>query len=180
MKFWRPGITGKLFIAILATCIVLLISMHWAVRISFERGFIDYIKRGNEQRLTMLGDALSDELGVQCGVLHFEDVELDLLAGELLELGANALSLGATAADDDARTSGVDVHTHAVTGTLDDDTGHARTLEILAHGLADGVIFENEVAVAFAGLVGIGEPLGTMVLSDAQAIAKWIDLLTHL
>ena len=74
----------------------------------------------------------------------------------------------------------MDVHTHAVTGTLDDDTGHARTLEILAHGLADGVIFENEVAVAFAGLVGIGEPLGTMVLSDAQAIAKWIDLLTHL
>lgn len=61
MKFWRPGITGKLFIAILTTCIVLLISMHWAVRISFERGFIDYIKRGNEQRLTMLGDALSEQ-----------------------------------------------------------------------------------------------------------------------
>ena len=61
MKFWRPGITGKLFLAIFATCIVLLISMHWAVRISFERGFIDYIKRGNEQRLTMLGDALSEQ-----------------------------------------------------------------------------------------------------------------------
>ena len=28
MKFWRPGITGKLFLAIFATCIVLLISMH--------------------------------------------------------------------------------------------------------------------------------------------------------
>ncbi|MFU8371243.1 two-component system sensor histidine kinase BaeS [Raoultella ornithinolytica] len=61
MKLWRPGITGELFLAILATCIVLLISMHWAVRISFERGFIDYIKRGNEQRLTMLGDALSEQ-----------------------------------------------------------------------------------------------------------------------
>ncbi|HDU3561088.1 TPA: two-component system sensor histidine kinase BaeS [Klebsiella aerogenes] len=61
MKLWRPGITGKLFQAIFATCIVLLISMHWAVRISFERGFIDYIKRGNEQRLTMLGDALSEQ-----------------------------------------------------------------------------------------------------------------------
>ena len=61
MKLWRPGITGKLFLATLATCIVLLISMHWAVRISFERGFIDYIKRGNEQRLTMLGDALSEQ-----------------------------------------------------------------------------------------------------------------------
>ena len=61
MKLWRPGITGKLFLAIFATCIVLLISMHWAVRISCERGFIAYIKRGNEQRLTMLGDALSEQ-----------------------------------------------------------------------------------------------------------------------
>ena len=61
MKFWRPGITGKLFLAIFATCIVLLISMHWAVRISFERGFIDYIKHGNEQRLQILSDALSEQ-----------------------------------------------------------------------------------------------------------------------
>ncbi|POT59624.1 two-component system sensor histidine kinase BaeA [Citrobacter amalonaticus] len=61
MKFWRPGITGKLFLAIFATCIVLLISMHWAVRVSFERGFIDYIKHGNEQRLQLLGDALGEQ-----------------------------------------------------------------------------------------------------------------------
>lgn len=61
MKIWRPGISGKLFLAILATCIVLLISMHWAVRISFERGFIDYIKRGNEQRLQLLSDALAEQ-----------------------------------------------------------------------------------------------------------------------
>lgn len=31
------------------------------VRLSFEHGFIDYIKRGNEQRLMMLGDALADQ-----------------------------------------------------------------------------------------------------------------------
>ncbi|WLI77710.1 two-component system sensor histidine kinase BaeS [Kosakonia sp. H02] len=61
MTFWRPGITAKLFLAILTTCIVLLITMHWAVRISFERGFIDYIKRGNEQRLQMLSDSLADQ-----------------------------------------------------------------------------------------------------------------------
>ncbi|MFJ2974965.1 two-component system sensor histidine kinase BaeS [Kluyvera sp. NPDC087067] len=61
MKLWRPGISGKLFFAILATCIVLLISMHWAVRVSFERGFIDYIKRGNEQRLQLLSDALAEQ-----------------------------------------------------------------------------------------------------------------------
>lgn len=35
--------------------------MHWAVRISFERGFIDYIKHGNEQRLQLLSDALGEQ-----------------------------------------------------------------------------------------------------------------------
>ncbi len=80
MKFWRPGITGKLFVAIFATCIVLLITMHWAVRVSFERGFIDYIKHGNEQRLQGLSDALGNSIactvtGVFCAitiVLYFK------------------------------------------------------------------------------------------------------------
>ncbi|AFJ46537.1 two-component system sensor histidine kinase BaeS [Shimwellia blattae] len=61
MKIWRPGITGKLFLAILASCILVLVLMHWAVRVSFERGFIDYIKHGNEQRLTLLSDALGEQ-----------------------------------------------------------------------------------------------------------------------
>ena len=65
MKLWRPGITGKLFLAIFATCIMLLVTMHWAVRISFERGFIDYIKHGNEQRLKMLSDALGEQYELQ-------------------------------------------------------------------------------------------------------------------
>ncbi|MDA5549976.1 two-component system sensor histidine kinase BaeS [Yersinia massiliensis] len=54
----RIGITGKLFMAIFATCMLVLITMHWGVRASFERGFIDYIKQSNEQRINMLGDAL--------------------------------------------------------------------------------------------------------------------------
>ncbi|HEY1845534.1 MAG TPA: two-component system sensor histidine kinase BaeS [Buttiauxella sp.] len=61
MKFWRPGITGKLFLAIFSTCLLVLAIMHWGVRLSFERGFIDYIKRGNEQRLEMLSDALGEQ-----------------------------------------------------------------------------------------------------------------------
>lgn len=61
MKLWRPNITAKLFLAIFATCILLLITMHWAVRFSFERGFIGYIKRGNEQRLMLLSEALADQ-----------------------------------------------------------------------------------------------------------------------
>ncbi|WP_421506682.1 two-component system sensor histidine kinase BaeS [Erwinia rhapontici] len=57
----RIGITAKLFAAIFSTCMLVLITMHWGVRLSFEHGFIDYIKRGNEQRLTLLSDALADQ-----------------------------------------------------------------------------------------------------------------------
>lgn len=58
MKF---GITAKLFLAIFATCMLVLVTMHWGVRVSFERGFIDYIKRGNEQRVMQLRDALAEQ-----------------------------------------------------------------------------------------------------------------------
>ncbi|MGS0639856.1 two-component system sensor histidine kinase BaeS, partial [Citrobacter sp. VF227] len=61
MKFCLRVTTGKLFLAIFATCILLLISMPWFVRISFERGFSAYIKNGNEQRLQMLSDALGEQ-----------------------------------------------------------------------------------------------------------------------
>jgi two-component system sensor histidine kinase BaeS len=57
----RIGITGKLFMAIFATCMLVLITMHWGVRISFERGFIDYIKQSNEQRIALLADALEEQ-----------------------------------------------------------------------------------------------------------------------
>ncbi|QCR35319.1 two-component system sensor histidine kinase BaeS [Nissabacter sp. SGAir0207] len=57
----RIGITGKLFLAIFATCMLVLITMHWGVRMSFEHGFIDYIRHGNEQRIEMIGDALEDQ-----------------------------------------------------------------------------------------------------------------------
>ncbi|WP_279050527.1 two-component system sensor histidine kinase BaeS [Cedecea davisae] len=61
MKLWRSGITSKLFLAIFSTCLLLLAIMHWGVRLSFEHGFIDYIKRGNAQRLEMLSDALGEQ-----------------------------------------------------------------------------------------------------------------------
>ncbi len=57
----RIGITAKLFIAIFSTCMLVLIIMNWGVRLSFEHGFIDYIKKGNEQRLGLLSDALADQ-----------------------------------------------------------------------------------------------------------------------
>ncbi|WP_213989937.1 two-component system sensor histidine kinase BaeS [Sodalis sp. dw_96] len=58
MKF---GVTAKLFLAIFATCMLVVITMHWGVRLSFERGFIDYIKRTNSQRIALLDNALTEQ-----------------------------------------------------------------------------------------------------------------------
>lgn len=57
----KSGITAKLFLAIFATCMLVVITMQWGVRLSFEHGFIDYIKRSNNQRIVMLSDALSEQ-----------------------------------------------------------------------------------------------------------------------
>lgn len=127
----------------------------------------------------LLGDALGDELGVDLGVLHLEDVELHLLARELLELAAEAVRLRATAPDDDARAGGVQVDAHAVTGALDVHLGDARALESLAHELADGHVLAHVVAVALALLGGVGEPPRPVVRGDAESEPGRVDLLSH-
>src|SRR3954471_327524 len=123
----------------------------------------------------LLGHALGHQLGVHLGVLDLEDVELDLLAGELLELAADAVGLGATATDHDARARGVDVHPHAVTGALDLDLGDAGPLHALGEQLADGDVLTD---VALVELVGV--PAGLVVGGDAEPEPVRVDLLAHL
>ncbi|GAB2953335.1 envelope stress sensor histidine kinase BaeS [Hafnia psychrotolerans] len=57
----KPGITAKLFMAIFFTCGLVLITMNWGVRMSFEHGFIDYIRQSNEQRMELLADTLQEQ-----------------------------------------------------------------------------------------------------------------------
>src|SRR4029078_6434291 len=80
----------------------------------------------------LLGDPLGDQLRVDLGVLDLEDVELHLLAGELLELATDPVGLGAAAADHDAGAGRVDVHADAVTGALDLHLGDTGALHALA------------------------------------------------
>ena len=92
---------------------------------------------GTPRGCELLGDALGDQLRVELGVLDLEDVQLHLLAGELLEVAADAVGLGAAAADDDARARGVDVDADAVTGALDLDAAMPARSMPLAMQLPD-------------------------------------------
>src|SRR5699024_1944964 len=100
----------------------------------------------------LLGDTLCDELCVGLGVLDLEDVGLDLLAGQLLELAAQTIGLGATATDDDARTRGVDVDADPVPGALDLDLGDTGPLHARREQAADRDVFLDVVLVLLVGV----------------------------
>ncbi|MBS9424057.1 two-component system sensor histidine kinase BaeS [Photorhabdus caribbeanensis] len=57
----KLGISGKLFMAIFATCMLVLVTMHWGVRSSFQHGFIGYIKQNIQLRTAMLAEALAEQ-----------------------------------------------------------------------------------------------------------------------
>ena len=84
----------------------------------------------------LIGHTLSDERGVELGLLDLLDVELDLVVpGDLGEPGTEAVGLGAATADHDARTGGVDVDAEFVAGALDLDEAALETVCDVGEGL---------------------------------------------
>src|SRR5690606_34228610 len=122
----------------------------------------------------LLGDRLGHQLRVRLRVLDLEDVQLHLLAGELLELAADAVGLRAAPADHDARPGGVDVHPHPVAGALDLDLRDAGPLHALGEHAADG-----DILLDVLGVLLVGVPARLPVGGDAQTEPVRVDLLTH-
>ncbi len=122
----------------------------------------------------LLGNTLRDQLGVSLGVLHLKDVELNLLAGELLQLAPDPVRLGAAATDHDARTGGVDVHPNPVPGALDLNLGDAGPLHALGHQATDGDVFLDVL-----GVVLVGEPAALPVGGDTEAEPVRVYFLPH-
>ncbi|MDC9581257.1 two-component system sensor histidine kinase BaeS [Xenorhabdus sp. PR6a] len=66
----KIGISRKLFLAIFATCMLVLVTMHWGIYLSFQHGFIGYIKQNSQTRADMLAEALTEQYQ-QYGNWHF-------------------------------------------------------------------------------------------------------------
>src|SRR6266536_1312471 len=122
----------------------------------------------------LLGDALRNQLGIRLGALDLKDVELHLLAGELLQLAADPVGLGALAADDDARPGGVDVDPDPVAGALDVHLGDAGALQALGHHPADLDVLADVVLVEL-----VREPAALPVGRDAEAESGGMNFLAH-
>lgn len=55
----KPGITSKLFFAILFTCAIVALAMAGAMRYSFDQGFLGYLNEQEEQRVESLRPTLA-------------------------------------------------------------------------------------------------------------------------
>lgn len=70
MKLRFNSVSTRLFLAIFATCLLLVVIMHQGVRMSFQHGFIDYIKENDQQRLELVSSALAEQYE-EMGNWHF-------------------------------------------------------------------------------------------------------------
>lgn len=61
MKLKFSSVSTRLFLAIFATCLLLVVIMHQGVRMSFQHGFLDYIKENDQQRAELIAEALADQ-----------------------------------------------------------------------------------------------------------------------
>src|SRR6185437_13530067 len=98
--------------------------------------------------LELLRDRFSDQLRVELGLTDFHNVDHDIAVGELGDLAAQFLDVGALLADHHPRTRRMNGHAALLVRALDDDLRHCRLLKLLHQHFADFHILVQERAVA--------------------------------
>ena len=123
----------------------------------------------------LLSDILRHQLGVHVGVTNLDDVQLHLLADELLNGKAILLDLLAALADDHAGAGAVQENSDHVAAALDLNLGNAGTVQGLFQVLTDLLILDDQIT----DLLFTGIPTGIPVFDDAHTQAVGINFLSH-
>src|SRR5512140_365725 len=125
--------------------------------------------------LELLRDRLGHQRRIELRLADFDDVDDDVGRGDVRDLLAKLVDVGALLADHHARTSRVNGDAALLVRTLDHDAGDRRLLELLVQDLADLDILVQQLAVFLLA----GEPAGIPGPVDAETQTDRIDLLTH-
>src|SRR5688572_4546778 len=124
--------------------------------------------------LELHGHRLGDQLRLELRLLDLLDVDEDLPVGALLDLLLQLVDFRALAADDDARTRGVDVDLQVVRRALGLDPRDARVREALLEVLA-----QRQVLVQQLRVIAVGEPARAPGLVEAEPETVRVNLLAH-
>jgi len=128
----------------------------------------------------LLGGALGQQRGVglglqvRGGLVHVLDLHVHPLAGDLLDVLADAVDLGALAPDDDAGAGRADEHLDLVALAFDVDARDAGPNELGLDVHADLDVLVQGFRIVLAPV-----PLGLPGVDDAQAEPVGVDLVTH-
>ena len=153
-----------------------------AERAGAHRGLHGAAHRAAERHAAdeLLGDALREQRGVGLGpdlaggLVHVLDLHVDALLRVALDVLAEAVDLGALAADHDAGARGADEDPDLVALALDVDRGDAGARQPRADVLADPDVLVEEL-----GVVAPGVPVALPGVDDPEPEPVWVDLVSH-
>src|SRR6516225_490851 len=106
--------------------------------------------------LELQRNVLRHQLCVELRLVHFENIDVHVAAGALLDLLLQLVDLSALAADDDARTRSADDDAQLVAWTLDLNRADARRLELVFQLFFQLHVFQQQFVV-----VALYEPART-------------------
>ncbi len=124
--------------------------------------------------LQLLGDRLRDETCVELGPLDLKNVDLDLLAGDPMQVTTQLIDLRPGLADDDPRPGRVDVDLHFGGVLANRDIGQPGVRQA-----ADDVLADQRVLVEVVGEVPLVEPVRLPIVDVAHADRLGMNFLTH-
>ncbi len=124
--------------------------------------------------LQLLGDRLRDEARIKLGPLDLKNVDLDLLAGDPVQVATQLVDLGPGLADDDPRPRRMDVDLDLGGVLADRDVGQPGVRQA-----ADDVLSDQRVLVQEVGEVPLVEPVRLPIVDVAHADRLGMNFLTH-
>ena len=122
----------------------------------------------------LFGDVLCNELRVEFGLFDLDHVELNALAGQLVDMGAEPVGFRTASPDDDSRARCVNIDTKSIASPFDLDPADQGMGETARDEFADLPILDQVVRVLL-----VGEPPRLPIGCHPEPKAVWIDLVAH-
>src|SRR5690606_1833075 len=125
--------------------------------------------------LELLRDRLGDERGVDLGLAHLDDVQVNLGGGQPRKLAAQLLDIGALLANQNARTRRMHGDAAFPVRALDHDARDTGLTLLRQNVPTNGHVLVEKPAV----FIATREPAAIPGAIDADAEADGIDFMTH-
>ena len=124
----------------------------------------------------MKTDVFGNELGAEFWFLNFFDIDAKRRGGNFFEIFLDFGDTSTLLTDHGTSFGGTDGNSGEIWATLNYDTIDSwAALETVLDGFANFNVFDEpilEIALA-------GEPFATPVFADLEAVANWVNFLTH-